>query len=348
MMGIHWDWGEPPDPKFCQLLVTIAKREKWAVEHGLLAAKIAALTARALTFPEVKVERIAIAGLLHDVGKLTIPAQLLQKPRPLTEEEYSQVQRHPSTGARITAALHLPLETIEAIRHHHERMDGKGYPFGKVGDEIPIEGRIAAVAETLSAALTPRWYRPPLSPAFALERLKDSAGKILDRDLVKAFSSQFPKLFGFSSLTSLSLCTKPFPLERLVGEEEASLWISISTFISKLLAEMERLMGRQFCQNFVEWLNNWLDSHQIPLQFQGLKPISKHRWWQTIGEFALFARTLIGAIHAMLGHLVGSDFVADWLDGVRAQLTEQADTVGIRYGLWIWQRNLNLVAVKSQ
>ncbi|MCS7185973.1 MAG: HD domain-containing phosphohydrolase, partial [Armatimonadota bacterium] len=141
MTGFNWDWGEPPDPKFWQLLSTVAKQEKWAVEHGLLSAKIAGLTARALTLPDKQVEQISIAGLLHDVGKLTLPASLLQKPRPLTEDEYAQVQRHPSIGARITVAMHLPQEVIEAIRHHHERMVGKGYPFGIKGDEIPLEGR---------------------------------------------------------------------------------------------------------------------------------------------------------------------------------------------------------------
>lgn len=274
MTGFNWDWGEPPDPKFWQLLSTVAKQEKWAVEHGLLSAKIAGLTARALTLPDKQVEQISIAGLLHDVGKLTLPASLLQKPRPLTEDEYAQVQRHPSIGARITVAMHLPQEVIEAIRHHHERMDGKGYPFGKKGDEIPLEGRIVSVAEVISAVLTPRWYRPPLSPAHAIERVQSLAGNVLDPELVKAACFQLPKLFGFSSLSSLLLFTNPIPLERLVCDEEAMLWRAVHTFVRELLVEMERLMGRQFCQAFVGWLNEWLSRQNIPIQFQDLSLVS--------------------------------------------------------------------------
>ncbi len=329
------------------MLTTVAKQEPWAVEHGLLAAKIAALTARALTLSDTETEQISIAGLLHDVGKLTLPVGLLQKPKPLTEEEYAQIQRHPSAGARITTALHLSSATAEGIRHHHERIDGRGYPFGKVGGEIPLEGRILSVAETMSAALTPRWYRPPLSPAQALERLESAAGNSLDKDLIKALKPQLPKLFGFSSLASLTLSTKPVPIERLVCDEEAMLWRTVSTFLGKLLSEMEQLMGRQFCHAFTNWLNEWLDARKIPLQFRGLQPISKHRWWQTLGELSLFGRTLLGAIYAMLAHLFGSDFASDWLDGVRSHLSEQLDAIGFRYGLWVWKRNSSLAAVKG-
>lgn len=339
MTGFTWDWGEPPDPKFWQLLSTVAKQEKWSVEHGLLAAKIAGLIARALTFPDDQVEQVSVAGLLHDVGKLTLPASLLQKPKPLTEDEYAQIQRHPSAGARITVAMHLPQGVTEAIRHHHERVDGKGYPFGKAGEEIPIEGRIVAIAEIVSAMLTPRWYRPPLSPVSATERLRSLAGNVLDPELVKAACFQLPKLFGVSSLSSLTLYTKAIPLERLVRDEEALLWRTVCVFVRELLVEMEQFMGRQFCQAFVEWLNQWLSRQNIPIQFRDLNLVSLHRWWQTLGDLTLFAKTLVGVTHAVLSHLVGATFIADWLDSVRSQLPEQADKVGLRYGLWVWRND---------
>ncbi|MCS7191549.1 MAG: HD domain-containing protein [Armatimonadetes bacterium] len=347
MMNIYWDWGEPPDPRFWQLLTTLSKRETWAIEHGLLAAKIAALTAQALTLTEKEIEQIAIAGLLHDVGKITIPKELLQKPKPLTEEEYAQIQRHPSLGARVTSAFHLQFETIEAIRHHHERFDGKGYPFGKSGSEIPFEGRIVAVAEMLSATLTPRWYRPPLSPTLAIERLEANISAF-DQEIAKAAKFQLPKLFGSSSLASLSFYTKPVSIERLIYEEEISLWHTINTFVNALLCEIERMMGQKFCQAFINFLNEWLKARKIPIGFHGLKPISKHKWWQTLGELALFGRTLLSAIYSMLGQIVGSDFASDWFDAICSQLPEQVDAVGLRYELWIWKRNENLTAVKSR
>lgn len=340
MTGFRWDWGEPLEPKFWQLLSTVAKHEPWAIEHGLLAAKIAGLTARALTLPEDQVEWISIAAFLHDAGKLTLPAQLLQKPKPLSEDEYSQIQRHPSAGARITSAMHLSPDIVEAIRHHHERFDGRGYPFGKSGEEIPLGGRIVAAAELVSALLTPRWYRPPLSPARALERLQNFAGNALDPELVKAIKFQLPKLFGFSSLSSLVQCNESIPLERLVYEEEAVLWWSVRSFVYQLLLEMEKLMGRKLRQVFADRLNKWFKQQGIPLQLQDLNLVSQHRWWQTLGDLASHARNLVGAIHAILSHLVGAPFIADWLDEIRSQLPGKANAVGMRYKLWVWKQDV--------
>ncbi|MER3500854.1 MAG: hypothetical protein C4295_05125 [Candidatus Fervidibacterota bacterium] len=338
MTGFRWDWSEPPDPKWWQLLSTLAKRELWAIEHGLLAAKVAALTARALTLSDEQVEQLSIAGLLHDVGKIALPAEVLQKPRPLREDEYTQVKRHPSVGARLVGAMHLPSAVLEAIRHHHERVDGRGYPFGKRGDEIPLEGRIGAVSEQISAFLTPRWYRPPLSPARALERLSALSGSSLDPEVAKAALSQLPSLFGVSSLASVALCTQPMPLERLVREEEERLWRTLQSFTHLLAQEMERLMGRKFCQAFFEHLNAWFARQCLPLHFQKLRLVSRARWWQTLGDFVGFAHTLIGTMQSALGHLVGAPFLTKWLDSVRAKLPEWQDAVGLRYGLWVWHR----------
>ncbi len=331
-----WDWGEAPEPRFWHLLSMVAKHEPWAIEHGLLAAKLCALTARALTLSESQVELVSTAGLLHDVGKLVLPAPLLQKAKPLTEEEYAQVQRHPSVGARIVSALHLPETVIDAIRHHHERVDGQGYPMGKRGEEIPVEGRIVAIGELVGALLTPRRYRPPLSPAQMLDRLDNLAGRALDKEFVSAVRSQLPRLFGFSSLSSLALCTQPIPLELLVREEEASLWYTLKTFANQLLAELEHLTGRAFCQVYAERLNQWLFQSGVPMHFQDLSLMSRYRWWQTLGDLVLFARTFVGVIQVTLGHLVGAPFLFEWLNYVRSQLPEQMDTVGLRYGIWVW------------
>jgi len=117
-----------------------------------------------------------IAALLHDVGKIGVPDYILRKPGPLTEEEYHAVRQHPMMGAVIVGAIPGLEETVDAIRHHHERWDGKGYPHGLAGEEIPMLARLMAVADAYSALTTDRPYRKGMEAERALGILADGAG----------------------------------------------------------------------------------------------------------------------------------------------------------------------------
>ncbi len=349
MKDLRWDWGEPPDPKHWQLLSTLADREPFAIEHGLMAAKCVALTAQALTLPDEQISSLSIAGLLHDVGKITLPPFLLRKPSRLSDEEFELVKRHPSAGAQIAQAIRLPEEAVKAIWHHHERMDGKGYPFGKRGDEIPLSGRVVAVGELFSSFLTPRHYRSALSPARAVARLWEKNGEHLDAEVVKAFLDLAPQFFGAASLSVLERWTKPFEPEIWL-EEERAVWKATNTFVSQLFWEAERLFGQPFCQNFTKQLNEWFACQKLPLFFQGLRLVSLRRWWQSLGEGINACRLLLGVLSSYLGHILGKELLTDWLETVRRSLPEQLDAVGMRYGLWLWRGNLTEteMAVKSR
>lgn len=340
MQALRWDWSEPPDPKHWKLLSTLAEREPFAVEHGLLAAKCVALTAQALTLPDEQVAQLSVAGLLHDVGKITLPPSLLQKPSRLSDEEFALVKRHPSVGARIAQAIRLPDETVTAIWHHHERMDGQGYPFGKRGDEIPLSGKIAAIGELFSSFLTPRHYRSALNPAQAIARLREKSGTHLDAEAVKAFLDRAPQLFGEVSLSALERWTHPVTPEAFPMEEEASVWQAINAFVSQLLWEAEQVFGQTFCQNFTAQLNHWFTCEQLPLRFQGLRLVSQRQWWHSLGEGIVAYRLLLGVLSSSLGHLLGVTLLTNWLETVRRSLPEQLDAVGLRYGLWFWRNNL--------
>jgi len=142
----------------------------------------------ALGWEEERMSTIEIGALLHDLGKIVISDTILKKPGPLTEEEYNEVKRHPEAGARLLIAGGPPLEAaIPYALYHHERYDGQGYPYGLAGEDIPIEGRILAVADAFEAMISDRPYRKRMEPELALEIIERSAGSQFDPKVAAAF-----------------------------------------------------------------------------------------------------------------------------------------------------------------
>lgn len=128
-----------------------------------------------------------ISAAFHDVGYLSTPAYILRKPSVLAEDEMEEVRVHPVRGADVFGAQPALAEIARAVRHHHERFDGSGYPEGLRGDEIPLFSRIILVAETYEAMTHHRAYRRALSSEEATRRLQESAGSQLDPEIVKHF-----------------------------------------------------------------------------------------------------------------------------------------------------------------
>ena len=147
------------------------------------------LIAEEMRLPEADRERLRWAALLHDVGKIDIPASVLNKPGPLTDEEWKVLQRHPEDGARITAPLHEWLGPwAAAIEQHHERWDGTGYPNGLAGTDIGLGARIVAVADAYEVMTSPRPYRRAMGTRAAREELaRGAAGTQFDPSVVRAF-----------------------------------------------------------------------------------------------------------------------------------------------------------------
>jgi HD-GYP domain-containing protein (c-di-GMP phosphodiesterase class II) len=128
-----------------------------------------------------------VAASFHDVGYLSTPEYILRKPSVLAEDEMEEVRVHPVRGAEVFAAEPALGEIARAVRHHHERYDGSGYPEGLRGEEIPLFSRIILVAETYEAMTHHRPYRRALSPTEATRRLQEGAGSQLDPEIVKHF-----------------------------------------------------------------------------------------------------------------------------------------------------------------
>ena len=133
------------------------------------------------------VEVVGQAGLLHDLGKIGVPEHVLRKRGPLADDELVQMRRHPLIGADIVAPLEFFAGGALVIRHHHERMDGSGYPDGLSGDQIPLGARIVAVADVYDALTSDRPYRAALPTTAALDHLAAEAGRSLDTDAVATF-----------------------------------------------------------------------------------------------------------------------------------------------------------------
>lgn len=131
-------------------------------------------------------DRLALAGVLHDVGKIHIDPNILGKPGPLSEEEFELMRRHPELGFAMTRNRMDP-KVSEAILYHHERFDGGGYPFGLTAEEIPLLSRIVLVSDAFDAMTSHRAYQPALSVDFAVEEITRHAGTQFDPQVVEIF-----------------------------------------------------------------------------------------------------------------------------------------------------------------
>jgi putative nucleotidyltransferase with HDIG domain len=156
--------------------------------HARRVARYATATARRLRLAPEQVATIGRAAMLHDIGKLEVETAIIDKPGPLSSEEYTRVQRHAAAGADMLTGIDPELAAI--VRHHHERFDGRGYPDGLAGEAIPLGARIVAVADTFDALTSRRPYRSARRRRRALALLTAEAGTQLDPLVVAAFRTR--------------------------------------------------------------------------------------------------------------------------------------------------------------
>jgi putative two-component system response regulator len=172
------------------LAQTLDAKGPMAAGHSERLTDYALHLGESLNLTEEDLETLRIACLLHDIGKVGIPDTILAKPGPLSQEERKIVEQHPAIGENICAPLKSLRHVLPVIRHHHERMDGSGYPDGLRGDRIPLKARILQIADIYDALTTDRPYRDALQPQEALEVLSQEARRgWLDQWLVSRFSN---------------------------------------------------------------------------------------------------------------------------------------------------------------
>jgi putative nucleotidyltransferase with HDIG domain len=178
-----------------RLVLALESRAPGTYGHAQRVAAYAGEVARSLGLGRVEARRIKRAGAIHDVGKCKVPGEILNKPGPLTVQEFVIVSRHAQYGAAMVAGLGDP-ELTAIVRHHHEHFDGSGYPDGLAGEEIPLGARVVAVCDTFDALTTRRPYRTPIGYPAALAALDDEAGIQLDPEIVGVFQQRFGRAWA--------------------------------------------------------------------------------------------------------------------------------------------------------
>jgi HD-GYP domain-containing protein (c-di-GMP phosphodiesterase class II) len=161
-------------------------REGISPIHDEQVARLAALVAEELALPRELTRRVRLGGWLHDVGKVAVPDRILTKTSDLEPHEWAIVRTHPEVGEELIRRIPVLAGAARAVRHHHERFDGTGYPDGLAGESIPLEARIVAAVDTYCAITDDRLFRPSRTHTDAIRELERSAGTQLDPWVVTA------------------------------------------------------------------------------------------------------------------------------------------------------------------
>jgi len=177
---------------------TVEMRDPYTAGHQQRVSTLACAIATEMGLPEDKIDGLRMAGTIHDLGKIAVPAQFLSKPGEITEIEFSIIKSHPQVGNDILRDIEFPWPIAEIVYQHHERMDGSGYPQGLSDENILLEARILAVADVVEAMASHRPYRPALGIDVALEEISKNKAVLYDPEVVDACLKVFTeKSFTF-------------------------------------------------------------------------------------------------------------------------------------------------------
>lgn len=181
------------------LASAVEKRDPYTAGHQKRVAKLGCAIAIEMGFSRDLVRAVRVSGLLHDIGKICVPAEILGKPGELTEHEFAIIKTHCQAGFDILKGIEFPWPVAQVVMQHHERMDGSGYPAGLLGKDILIQARILAVADVLESVASHRPYRPSLGTSKAIEEILANKGKLYDSRVVNACMRVLERGFTFEN-----------------------------------------------------------------------------------------------------------------------------------------------------
>ena len=166
---------------------TVEAKDPYTRGHSDRVSEFSVLIGKKMGLDEATLHTLKIGGLFHDIGKIGIPDSILLKESELSDDEYSQIKNHPTIGAHILGDAKVFKDILPMVKHHHERFDGRGYPSGLAGTDIPLIARIAAVADTFDAMTSKRTYRNSLPLDFVKEEIKKCSGTQFDPEIAGIF-----------------------------------------------------------------------------------------------------------------------------------------------------------------
>jgi HD-GYP domain-containing protein (c-di-GMP phosphodiesterase class II) len=176
-----------------ELVSRLEASDPLTAEHSRAVSVWCARIAKRMSLSRTETTYISRCGLIHDIGKMTTPPEILMAPRRLTAPEMNVMRRHAEDGGAIITAIPLLAQHTPAVRGHHERLDGRGYPDGLTAAKIPLAARIVSVADSFNAMIGNRPYRQPMRPATALNELQQHAGTQFDPDVIEAMNDVLTK-----------------------------------------------------------------------------------------------------------------------------------------------------------
>lgn len=176
------------------IVAAMDARDAYTAQHSDRVADMVLILAAALGLDETETTRIHIAAHLHDIGKIAVPDAVLRKAGPLTQPEWEEMRRHPVTGYEILRKVADFQEIAVLVRHHHERWDGRGYPDGLSGQEIPLGSRIMAVADSIDAMMSSRSYRPAMTGPACRREIEKNSGIMYDPRVAAAALAHWDEL----------------------------------------------------------------------------------------------------------------------------------------------------------
>ncbi|MDZ7698708.1 MAG: response regulator [Deltaproteobacteria bacterium] len=175
------------------MALAIEKRDPYTSGHQKRVAMVADAIAKQMALPEGEVNGVRIAAMVHDIGKISVPGEILSKPGSLTDIEMSLIKEHPRIGHDILKGIDFPWPIAEMVIQHHERLDGSGYPKGLTGEKIYLGAKILGVADTVEAMMSHRPYRASLGIDTALDEIRKNKNKLYDPDVVDACVAVFER-----------------------------------------------------------------------------------------------------------------------------------------------------------